>query len=77
MNREDALYELFASDGWRLIIEDARELVEMLERQATYQVTAIEQLYHIRGRLMQLNQLVNLETTTRAASQEAERVHTV
>ena len=59
----DAMEELFTSKGWRLLIEDATAQVYQ------YQADALEQpswdhVNVMRGKAMQLAELVNFEDTT-------------
>jgi len=74
--RVDNFIEMFASPGWKQVIDDANKLMDVLEEQAAYQAVGVEQLYYTRGRLMQLRQLVSLETAIRASG-ETDNVHTV
>jgi|PlaIllAssembly_1097288.scaffolds.fasta_scaffold1584226_2 hypothetical protein len=74
--RVDNFIEMFASPGWKQVIDDANKLMDVLEEQAAYQAVGVEQLYYTRGRLMQLRQLVSLETAIRASG-EADNVHIV
>lgn len=53
--------ELFATAGWRRVLEEAEEELKALRWQALEQSTSWEQVCVLKGRAEQLHSLISLE----------------
>lgn len=59
----DSMEELFATKGWRLLVEDAKAQIYQYQADALEQPTW-DHVNMLRGKGMQLAELVNFEDTT-------------
>jgi hypothetical protein len=69
----DELEEMFATQGWRNLVEEAKAQIYQFQSDALEQ-TSWDRVCELRGQVMQLARLVNLEEVTafmRAQSAEA------
>ena len=59
----DALEEMFATQGWRNLIEEAKAQAYQYQADAL-ECKSWEQVCELRGQVLQLSRLVNLEQVT-------------
>ena len=75
LNKLRAFDDMFQSEGWKYLQEEAKEELENLQMQIVHGDERLEQIYFHRGQMLQLNRMVELEDTLIAmvkAEQEVE-----
>lgn len=59
----DDLFEMFSSEGWKLLIKDLEETKENLEYVLTYTDLDWDNILKNRGQLQSILTMINLEST--------------
>jgi len=67
-NYYEAQFEMFASPGWKELIEQAQEIKEAVDKITNAQ--SVEQFWQRKGEIVQINWLLNWETSCREAFEE-------
>ena len=67
----ESLVDMFATDGWKMFIEDVTANRETLAD--VYTINDGNQLFFRRGQLETVDRIINFETTIRNAFEEFER----
>lgn len=67
----ESLVDMFASDGWKMFIEDAKATRETLAN--IYTIPDGDTLFFRRGELSTVDRIINFEETIRNAFEDFER----